>query len=105
MKRGKMIRKLCYISILFALLISGIFLWKIYVDRRNCICSQLTDEMQQFEIDRKLMDIYDIADRSGTFVWVVTPCKHDESLRLMIFPDEGFYYGCKSKISEQNDTE
>lgn len=82
------------ICMIVPLFIGGIFLGREYADRQNCICSQLTDEIQQFEIDRKMLDVYDTTDtRTGTFVQVITQCKHGKRLQLMIFPDEGFYYG------------
>lgn len=99
MKRGQLIKKIYKISILAVILILGIFLWTSYADRQNCICSQLTDKIQRFEIDKKLLAVYDIADtKSGTFVRVITHCKHDERLQLIIYSDEGFYYGCKSEM-------
>ncbi len=96
--KGRVIRACFGICVISAILCSSIFTWKGYVDWQSCLCSQLTDEIQQFDIDKKLLDVYDITEtRSGTFIQAITHCKHDERLQLTIFPDEGFYYGCKNE--------
>jgi len=93
-------RKTTYFSIIIGLVTLVVLLYINYIDRQNCICSHLNDEMKQFEIDRRLLDVCDTSPAStGTFFHVITHCRHNEPLQLLVFPDEGFYYGRKSKTT------
>ena len=65
-----------------------------HIDHQNCLCSQLTTESQQYPIDEKLLAIYDGVDKeTGVFILFSTQCKHGVSLRLTVYPDEGYYLG------------
>ena len=65
-----------------------------YIDHQNCLCSQLSTEPQQYPIDEKLLAICDGVDKeTGVFIRLSTQCKHGVSLRLTIYPDDGYYLG------------
>lgn len=93
----KLHKRLC-ISILFLALVAAIMLTaqiiSISAERQNCICALLTDDDTLYPIDAKLDSIIDTSTLNpGTFVRINTHCRHNVSLSLTVFVDEGVYRG------------
>lgn len=66
----------------------------IYAERKNCLCSTLTEEEAKYPIDNRLTSIIDIETLvPGTFARISTHCKHDVYMHLTVFVDEGWYCG------------
>ena len=77
-----------------ALLVSVIVQVYTYVDKKDCICTNLTTEEQEFEIDDRLRAFYEGMDeQTGVFIRFSSPCRHGRSIHLTVFPDEGIYRG------------
>ena len=61
-------------------------------DRADCVCSVLTYELEQHEIDDRVRAICDCNSR-GTHLLVQMTCEHGVRIQLQVFPDNGFYWG------------
>ena len=61
-------------------------------DRADCVCSVLTYELVQHEIDDRVRAICD-CNSSGTHLLVQMTCEHGVLIQLQVFPDNGFYWG------------
>ena len=61
-------------------------------DRADCVCSVLTNELEQHEIDDRVRAICD-CNSSGTHLLVQMTCEHGVRIQLQVFPDNGFYWG------------
>ena len=61
-------------------------------DRADCVCSVLTYELVQHEIDDRVRAICD-CNSSGTHLLVQMTCEHGVRIQLQVFPDNGFYWG------------
>ena len=61
-------------------------------DRADCVCSVLTYELEQHEIDDRVRAICD-CNSSGTHLLVQMTCEHGVRIQLQVFPDNGFYWG------------
>ena len=70
------------------------------MERRSCICFNLTYEEQEFPIDNKLSQVWSIENlRPGTYGYLNTQCHHGKSMRIMVAPDRGIY---KAQLVQTN---
>lgn len=89
----------CAACVISLVTVIGTFLLYDYLDRRNCLCSVLSEESKQYPIDDKLLAVYEGADqKSGVFIRASMPCKHGVNLNLTIYPDENYYCGYVTHI-------
>lgn len=93
----KLHKRLCISFFLLALVTAIILttqIFKISADRQNCICALLTDDDTLYPIDAKLDSIIDTSTLNpGTFVRINSHCRHNVSLSLTVFVDDGVYRG------------
>ena len=65
-----------------------------HADRKNCVCSILTADMQTFQFDSRLYRVCEKETlKPGTIRIVRTKCDHGKNIYLCIMPDEGKYTG------------
>lgn len=69
------------------------------IERENCVCSVLTYEPTQHELDDRVRSICD-CDASGTHLLVQMTCDHDVRVQLQVFPDEGYYWGKRLEVGK-----
>ena len=62
--------------------------------RSGCVCSILTKEDTKHPITSILDSVWDPDSASeGTFTRLLTTCEHGEKIFLMVFTDEGYFFG------------
>ena len=63
--------------------------------RTECVCSILSDHESRHPITPLLDSIWDInSANEGTFIRLLTTCKHGKRIRVTVFSDEGYFVGC-----------
>lgn len=92
-------RRLIYLLLVLsvAILLFHQAMW--LIERENCVCSVLTNELTQHELDERVRSICD-CDASGTYLLVQMTCDHDVRVQLQVFPDEGYYWGKRQKTGK-----
>ena len=91
----KMVRlfKKCLPIIAVAVILNIVFwAWTAYMERRSCICFNLTYEEQEFPIDDKLSQVWSIENLwPGSYSLLSTQCRHEKHIQMFIDPDRGIY--------------
>ena len=73
-----------------AVLVAGLFAaMSTYADRRSCICYEVGKESVTRPIGDEITDMY--VPAPGTFTMTKYTCRHNKSMWLWIFWDDGYY--------------
>nr|MBQ4458435.1 hypothetical protein [Clostridia bacterium] len=81
-------RKKLLIAAIIIVVIVGVAI-TVYADRRSCICYGVGSRSVERPITDEITNMYEPAP--GTFTLTRYTCRHNKSMWLRIFWDEGYY--------------